>query len=43
VEALWQRVSAADSEIETFRDATIDKWNGKVMICAAARTRATCC
>ena len=37
VEEVWGRVMGADSEIETFRDATIDKWNAKVMLGSGAR------
>ena len=35
---LWERVMAADREMETFRDATIDKWNDKVMLGSGAKS-----
>ena len=37
VEELWRRVEAADAELETFRDTTIDKWNTKVMLGSGAK------
>jgi protein AATF/BFR2 len=29
---LWERLVSADREMDTFRDATIDKWNAKVLL-----------
>lgn len=37
MEKLWERIAAADAQIETFRDATIDKWNAKVMLGSGAK------
>jgi protein AATF/BFR2 len=35
--ALWERVSAADEALVPFRDATVDKWNSKVMLGSGAK------
>ena len=37
VAALWERVSAADEALVPFRDATVDKWNSKVMLGSGAK------
>lgn len=37
VAALWERIAAADDEFMAVRDATIDKWNSKVMLGSGAK------